>query len=199
MQNTAMSEIIFEPLFHTLEIFQKISFIEKEIICQNIEFRKVKEGEILLEEGAIATELFFICKGVLKLTNVSDKGNEVVHYFLDEGQFCSNLKSFNQNLVSNYRIQASYETEIVVFKRDKLFFLYRIISYFRELLAGICQRALFDNIQMRNSYLGDDATARYHKFIKQQPTIALRVTLSDTASYLGITQQSLSRIRKNAR
>lgn len=192
-----MSKTIFEPLFYTLERFQKISLQEKEIICQNIEYRKIKESEILLQERAIAKELFFICKGVLKLANVSDKGNEIVRYFLDEGQFCSNLKSFNENDVSAYRIQASCETEIIVFKRDKLFFLYRAIPYFKELLGSICQRALFDNIHMRNSYLGDDATARYQKFILQQPAISLRVPLRDIAAYLGITQQSLSRIRKN--
>ncbi|MDJ1486024.1 Crp/Fnr family transcriptional regulator [Cytophagaceae bacterium YF14B1] len=192
-----MSKTTFEPLFYTLELIQKISPQEKEIICQNIEYRKIKESEILLQEGAIAKELFFICKGVLKLANVSEKGNEVVRYFLDEGQFCSNLKSFNENHVSNYRIQASCETEIIVFKRDKLFFLYQAIPYFKELLGRICQRALFDNIHIRNAYLGEDATARYQKFILQQSSIALRVSLRDIAAYLGITQQSLSRIRKN--
>lgn len=192
-----MSKIIFEPLFSALELFQKLSSEEKDVISQNIEIRKIREGEIVLDEGEIAKELYFICKGVLKLTNITDKGGEAVHYFLNEGQFCSNIKSFNENITSNYRIQASCESEIIVFKKEQLFFLYYTISYFKELLGGICQRALFDNIQIRNSYLGYDATARYRKFITQQASIAVRVPLSDIASYLGITQQSLSRIRKN--
>lgn len=192
-----MSKISCERLFYELELFQKLSVEERKVICQNVEYRKIKEGEIVLEEGQVAKELYFICKGVLKLANVNDKGNEVVHYFLEEGQFCSNLKSFNENIVSNYRIQASCEAEIIVFKKDQLFFLYDAIYYFKELLGRICQRALFDNIQMRNSYLGDDATARYRKFFAQQSTVAVRIPLSDIASYLGITQQSLSRIRKN--
>jgi CRP-like cAMP-binding protein len=188
---------MFEPLFKSLELFNKIPLEDKEIIRKNIEHRKIKEGEILLQEGEISKELFFICKGVLKLANVSDKGNEVIHYFLSDGQFCSNLKSFNENFVSNYRIQASCETEIIVFKKDRLFSLYQRIPYLKTLLGEICQRALFSNIQIRNSYLGNDAAARYQKFLLQQSDISLKVSLSDIASYLGITQQSLSRIRKN--
>ena len=56
-----------------------------------------------------------------------------------------------------------------------------------------------EKIATRNAYMGEDATTRYLKFIQRQPEIALRVPLSDVASYLGITQQSLSRIRRNIR
>jgi hypothetical protein len=51
-------------------------------------------------------------------------------------------------------------------------------------------------IQLRNQYLGKGAAARYQKFLLRQPEVALRVSLRDVASYLGIMQQSLSRIRR---
>jgi len=54
-------------------------------------------------------------------------------------------------------------------------------------------------VNMRNTYLGEDAENRYKLFIAQQPGIALRVPVKDIASFLGITPQSLSRIRKNIR
>jgi hypothetical protein len=78
-------------------------------------------------------------------------------------------------------------------------YLYETIPYFKALIDGITQQALYDKIQIRNAYMGEDATTRYQKFMVRQPDIALRVPLSDVASYLGITQQSLSRIRKNIR
>lgn len=188
---------MIETLFKSHELFNKISSEDKEIIRNSIAYRKIKEGEILLQEGQIARELFFICKGVLKLANVSAKGNEVIHYFLSNGQFCSNLKSFNENFISNFRIQAACDAEIIVFEKEKLYFLYKEIPYLKILLGEICQRALFSNMQIRNSYLGNDAAARYQMFLLQQSDIALKVSLCDIASYLGITQQSLSRIRKN--
>jgi len=63
---------MFESLFNYLELFQKIPSQDKEIICQNLACRKVKEGEILLQEGKLAKEMFFISKGVLKIVSISE-------------------------------------------------------------------------------------------------------------------------------
>jgi CRP/FNR family transcriptional regulator, anaerobic regulatory protein len=188
---------MFDPLFNYLELFQKISLQDKEIICQHIAYRKVKEAEVLLQEGKQAKEMFFICKGVLKIVSISGKGNEVIHFFLSENQFCTILKSFTENTPSSDRIQAACDTEIIVFKKDKLHSLYHALPYFRNLLDNITKQALLNKIALRNSYIGEDATTRYQKFIVQQSSIALRVSQTDIASYLGITKQSLSRIRKN--
>lgn len=188
---------MFEPLFNYLELFQKIPLQDKETICQNITYKKKKEGEILLQEGKTAKEMFFICKGILKIVSISDKGNEVIHFFLSENQFCTILKSFTESTVSTDRIQAAYDSEIVVFQKDKLHSLYNTLPYFKTLLDNITKQALLNKIALRNSYIGEDATTRYQKFIVQQSNIALRVSQTDTASYLGITKQSLSRIKRN--
>ena len=188
---------MFEPLFNYLELFQKIPLQDKETICQNIEYKKVKEGEILLQEGKMAKEMFFICKGILKIVSISDKGNEVIHFFLSENQFCTILKSFTESIASTDRIQAACDTEIIVFPKDKLHFLYNTFPYFKDLLDHIIKQALLNKITLRNSYIGEDAKTRYQKFIVQQSNIALRVSQTDIASYLGITKQSLSRIKKN--
>ncbi len=66
---------------------------------------KIKEGEVLLQEGKVANEMFFICNGILKIVSISDKGNEVIHFFLSENQFCTILKSFSENVISTDRIQ----------------------------------------------------------------------------------------------
>lgn len=188
---------MLEPLFTYLELFQKIPSQDKETICQNTTFIKVKEGEILLQEGKVAKQMFFICKGILKIVSISDKGNEVIHFFLSENQFCTILKSFTESVVSTDRIQAACDSEIIVFQKDKLHSLHNALPYFKSLLDNITKQALLNKISLRNSYIGEDATTRYQKFIVQQSDIALRVSQTDIASYLGITKQSLSRIRKN--
>ncbi|MNY40990.1 hypothetical protein D3C86_1757710 [compost metagenome] len=66
-------------------------------------------------------------------------------------------------------------------------------------MLQIAQKSLMEKIYTRNAYLGVDATSRYLKFIEEQGDIALRVPQSIIASYLGITPQSLSRIRKQVR
>jgi CRP-like cAMP-binding protein len=65
-----------------------------------------------------------------------------------------------------------------------------------ELIDRITYQRLLDKIQIRNAYLGQDSATRYKLFMEQEPDIALRVPLKDIASYLEITPQSLSRIRK---
>ena len=190
---------MFEPLFNYLELFQKIPSQDKETISQNTTFRKVKEGEILLQEGKAAKQMFFISKGILKIVSISDKGNEVIHFFLSENQFCTILKSFTESVISTDRIQAACNSEIIIFQKDKLHSLHNALPYFKSLLDNITKQALLNKIALRNSYIGEDATTRYQKFIVQQSNIALRVSQTDIASYLGITKQSLSRIRKNKR
>jgi CRP/FNR family transcriptional regulator, anaerobic regulatory protein len=189
----------FQLLFNYLQLIKNISSSEIDIIQDKIEYRDVKAGNVLLQEGKPATELFFICNGILKIVGTNNKGNAVTQFFLKENQFCSILKSLNQGVPSNESIIAACDAGLVVFKKHNLLYLYETIPYFKALIDGITQQALYDKIQIRNAYMGEDATTRYQKFIVRQPDIALRVPLSDVASYLGITQQSLSRIRKNIR
>lgn len=186
-----------EPLFNYLELFQKIPAEDKAIISQNIEFRTIKEGDVLLEEGKQANEMFFICIGVLKIVSINDKGNEVIHFFLSENQFCTILKSFTENTVSKDRIQAACDAEILVFKKSDLESLYDALPYFKKLLDTIIQQGLLNKVEIRNLYIGEDATTRYQTFVIRQSNIALRISQTDIASYLGIAKQSLSRIKKS--
>lgn len=188
---------MFESLFNYLELFQKITSEDKDIIRQNIEYRIVKEGEVLLQEGKLAKEIFFVCSGVLKIVSINDKGNEVIHFFFSENQFCTILKSFIENTVSTDRIQAACGAEIIIFQKSKLHSLYDSLPYFKKILDSIFQQALLNKVELRNLYLGEDATTRYQKFIVRQSNIASRISQTDVASYLGIAKQSLSRIKKS--
>jgi len=188
---------MFLPLIQFLRLFKDISPPDEELIVSHAKFRSVKEGDILLNEGQHARAFFFICNGVLKIVSYNEKGTPVIKFFLKENQFCTILNSFENEVPALESIVAACDTELIVFSRESLYDLYEAISYFKGLIAGITHQSLLDKIQIRNSYLGEDATTRYQKFLLRQPEIALRVSLSDVASYLGITQQSLSRIRKS--
>jgi CRP-like cAMP-binding protein len=109
------------------------------------------------------------------------------------------LNSFNNGIRSAEGIEAACDAEVIIIKKQKLLDLYKKVPYLKELITGITTQSLLDKIQIRNSYLGENASTRYRNFLLRQPDIALRVSLADIASYLGITQQSLSRIRKTMR
>lgn len=190
---------MFESFINFLRLFKNIpqadvDIIENELIC-----RKVAEGEVLFNEGHICREMYFICKGVLRIVAKNEKGTKMAYFFLKENQFCSILNSFNNDTAAAEGIEAACDAEIIVIKRQKLLELYQKLPYLKELITGITTQSLLDKIALKNSYLGEDASLRYRNFLLRQPDIALRVSLADIASYLGITQQSLSRIRKNMR
>jgi CRP-like cAMP-binding protein len=190
---------MIDSFINFLRLFKNIPDTDAELIRNEVSFRKVAEGEVLFEEGHICREMFFICKGVLRIVAQNDKGNKMTYFFLKENQFCSILNSFNNNIPAAEGIEAACDAELVVLKKQKLFDLYERLPYVKELITGITTQSLLEKINVRNSYLGEDAATRYRNFLMRQPDIALRVSLSDIASYLGITQQSLSRIRKNMR
>lgn len=190
---------MFEPFINFLRLFKNIPPADAETIERELGHRKVAEGEVLLSQGQVCREMFFICKGVLRIVSQNEKGNKMAYFFLKENQFCSILNSFNNNVPALEGIEAASDAELIVLKKQKLMSLYKQLPYLKELITGITTQALLDKIQVRNSYLGEDASLRYRNFLMRQPDIALRVSLSDIASYLGITQQSLSRIRKNLR
>jgi CRP-like cAMP-binding protein len=182
-----------------LRLFKDIPSGDIKIIDEAISYRKALEGEVLFEEGQVCKEMFFICKGVLRIVSINEKGDKRAYFFLKENQFCSILNSFNNNMPANEGIEAACDAELVVLKKKKLLVLYTKLPYLKELITGITTQSLLDKIQVRNSYLGEDAATRYRNFLLRQPDIALRVSLGDIASHLGITQQSLSRIRRNMR
>lgn len=166
------------------------------LILSAFEPRTYKEGETLFKGGRVCREMFFIRNGVLRIVMVNDKGVDVTHFFLTENRICTILNSFNNEVPAGESIQAACDTEVLAISRERLFELYGRLPYLQGLITRITQQWLLDKIATRNAYLGEDSAARYRLFLERQPDIALRVSLKDVASYLGITPQSLSRIRR---
>jgi CRP-like cAMP-binding protein len=181
-----------------LQLFSHLPEEDSALILSAFEPRTFKEGETLFKGGKVCREMFFVCKGVLRIMVVNDKGMDVTHFFLTENRFCTILNSFNNEVMAEESIQAACDTEALAVSRERLLELYGRLPYLKDLITRITQQALLDKIAIRNAYLGEDSAARYRLFLEKQPDIARRVSLKDVASYLGITPQSLSRIRKGS-
>jgi CRP-like cAMP-binding protein len=107
------------------------------------------------------------------------------------------LKSFGEATVAEAGIQAACDVEVLTISKQKLNELYVSAPYMKDEMDRMFQRQLLEKIETRNAFLGVDAETQYKLFVERYPDIALRVSLKDIASYLGITPQSLSRIRMN--
>lgn len=187
------------PLISFLQLLTAITKEEATLIQSCFEFRTFKEGEILLREGNVCQEQFFICKGILRIFSVNERGIERTHFFFRENQFCTIFQSFEEHTPAEAGIQAACEVTVLSITKTKLLALYQKLPYLKGLINQLNQQRMLDKINSRNLYIGEDAESQYKLFLLQQPDIALRVAQKDIASFLGITPQSLSRIRKNIR
>ncbi|HTI92050.1 MAG TPA: Crp/Fnr family transcriptional regulator [Puia sp.] len=177
--------------------FGSIAEKDQDMIFSCFERRAFKEGEYLFREGKVCSQLFYVCSGILRIVSTNDKGMDRTHYFYKEEQFCTILKSFQEASVAEAGIQAACDVEVLAISKKTLNELYVSAPYMKDVIDRMFQRQLLEKIETRNAFLGADAETQYKLFVENQPDIALRVSLKDIASYLGITPQSLSRIRRN--
>lgn len=188
-----------ESLIGFLQQFKAIPLKDQELITAAFEPTHFNEGDYLFHSGHICRQFFFITSGILKITAVRADGMELTHFFIKAGQLCTILDSFEQSLVAEESIVAACPVTVLAINRTELLQLYGRLPYLKELIVQITRQALLDKIRTRNAYLGMDATARYRQFLQAQPDIAAQASQNDIASYLGMTPQSLSRIRSGIR
>jgi CRP-like cAMP-binding protein len=184
-------------LIDFLKLYRTISKKDQALIENAFAYKSFKEGEFLTKPGRIVKQLFFICRGILRIRKTNEEGSATIHFFLKENQFCTILDSFNNEVIAEESIEAATAADVLDISKIRLLELYKAVPWLKSLIDEINQQRLLEKIKTRNAYLGLDSTARYRLFLNTQADIALRVSLTDIASYLGITPQSLSRIRKD--
>ena len=154
------------------------------------------KNEFLLQEGDVCNATYFVEKGLLRMYSIDKNGKEHIIQFAPEKWLISDRSSLYFNEKSKYYIEAVEDSEVLLLKND--FFSNISLSFPNS--AGnndLLLQKHIRNLQNRvNSLLAETAEERYMNFIKMYPDILLRVPQWMVASYLGITPESLSRVRK---
>lgn len=171
--------------------------MDLELLHTRFERQSFREGEVLFAPGGICRHLYYIQEGIVRIMSVSDKGDDITHYFLKEGYFCAILGSFLYQSKAEEGIQAATDITVFTIGKDDFDQLCTESPAFRAAFDQHTQTGMLQKIAFKNMLHGYDATTRYRIFLEKLPDIAARVQLGYIASYLGITQQSLSRIRKS--
>ena len=162
-------------------------------------FKEIKKDEYFQEAGKIPREVGFLTEGIIRICYYNNKGDEITKYFIDENNLIVDINSYNQNIPSSGYIQAITDCKFIVFSKEAMKELSMTILIWDDLINKILNKALLEKVNKISPMLAEDATERYLSFFTKFPTLANRIPLSYLASYLGITQSSLSRIRKNIR
>ncbi len=159
--------------------------------------KELKKDEYYAEAGKIPREVIFLTEGIFRICYYNNKGEEVTKYFIDENNFVVDINSYNQNIPSSEYAQTITDCKYIVFSKEAMQELSMTIIPWDEIINKITSKALIEKVNKISSMMPEDATERYLSFLTKFPKLANRIPLSYLASYLGITQSSLSRIRKN--
>ena len=158
---------------------------------------QLKKEDYFSEAGKIAKQVAFITDGILRVCYYNNKGEEITRYFLDENNFAVDINSFMTKIPSSEYIQAITDCKLIVFSEDALKELSLTIIGWDGIINQITAKSLIEKVNRISPMLAEDAKSRYLNFLVKFPQLANRIPLSFLASYLGITQSSLSRIRRN--
>lgn len=186
-----------EPLIKSISKFVKLNSEEESLIQKFWTEKTLIKGDFLLRNGETCRTDNFVVKGALKAFYInSESGKEEILYLAVENWWATDIESFQKQKPSIYNIQAIDKTELLQIRYDS----------FQEMLKQIPKLERFFRIILEN-YIGSlqtriiannvfDAEHRYSDFIEKYPEISDKVPQYLIASYLGITAEFLSRIRK---
>jgi CRP-like cAMP-binding protein len=161
-----------------------------------LEFNK---DEYFSEAGKVSQQVGFVLDGIVRVCYYNNKGEEITKYFIEENNLVVDLESFDNEIPSTAYVQATTDCKLLVFSRKDWKELLDTIIPWEAIVHKIISKALRQKVERRSPLVAEDATTRYLMFLDIYPNVVNRVPLSYVASYLGITQSSLSRIRKNIR
>lgn len=156
---------------------------------------EINKGEFLLKSGKICQKMAFIESGYMRMYDIVD-GKEITLWIGSDGRFITSLSSFIFETKNNWNIQAITDCKLYIINRKNHFRLNKTEPKWLE----------FDNILLANSFalleknmfsqLHTTAKQRYDSLIKEKPELFKNIPLQYIASMLGITPESLSRLRK---
>ncbi len=186
---------MYEDLKQFVSQFAHLSQEEWEAVMPFIETRNLKKNEYFVREGEIARYISFTKSGYLRVYYNHD-GDEITRDISPLHSFVTALPSYISQTPSYEIIQAITDCELFVIYHDNLELLYDSYSNWQRVGRRVIEEMFVQTQSRIYAFITQPAEVRYKEMMKQFPDIFQHVPLQYIASYLGITSQSLSRLRR---
>ena len=167
---------------------------QREIIAR-LHFRKVNKNQLLVSSGDVCDKIIFIAKGAVRIFNYDSKGNEVTYLFVFENQPLTDPISFFEEVPTEYSGQTIETTEFYWISYKEFQSLMAAFPKFEKVVRSIIVAQMPREKQALKYQREGSAKEKYEGLMKAHPEIVARVPLKYIASYLGITHETLSRVR----
>jgi CRP-like cAMP-binding protein len=156
---------------------------------------KMRKRQVLLNIGDISDKIYFIKRGIVKASIVDEKGNLHSVRFISDNDAIASMNSFISQTPSTLHLECIEAGEIRVFKYQDFRYLTQLYAGLTTAVYSLMMSRYRISLDEKSHMISRDATERYVKFVERYATITDRLPLKEVASFLGIRQQSLSRLR----
>jgi CRP-like cAMP-binding protein len=186
-----------------IEVFKKyvleksqVSASDFEKIANVCQLKKIKKRQYLLQEGDVWKYNAFVTKGCLRTYTLDEKGNEHIINFAVENWWTGDRESLMTGEPSIFNIDALENSEVILIGKAVFDQLCQELPAFNNMINEILQRSFNSSQNRIHSIISLSAEDKYLKFLEKYPHLPMRVSQGMIASYLGITPETLSRLRK---
>lgn len=185
-------------LIQFLQQFGDLIKSDIHLIKQTVSERKLSKGEYFSKPGTVQQQVGFVAEGVMRGFYYDDNGDEITRCFINENSLVVDYINFEAAAPSTEYLQACTDCTLLVFEKHDWEELSKLISGWDSLKSKTVHQCMYQKSRS-NPVLAHDAATRYLEFMKNYPSLTNRVPLSYISSFLGVTQQSLSRIRRSVK
>ncbi len=193
-----MTEESCPNFFRHLKRYISLNEDEFQVLSDSIKLVSIKKKEYLLQEGQICKANYFAEKGLLRMYFINDKGVEQITQFALENWWIADYMSFTTQTPAHFYIQAVENSEVIMMEQHKQEELFKKLPQLEKYFRIIIQRA-YAASQMRFKYFYDySKEENYRQFVSLFPEFVQRIPQYMLASYLGLTPEYLSELRKKS-
>lgn len=185
------------PLIQHIEKIILLDDEARQALAAKVTSKKIRRRQYLLQDGDICRHYNFVLDGCLRMYLVDEKGTEHVLQFAVEGGWVADIESLHTEQPSHFCIDALEPTEVLRIAKEDLIELYVKHPAFDRYFRVLTENAFVGMQQRVMQNISSTAETRYLHFLEKYPHLFNRIPLVQIASFIGVTPEFLSKIRRN--
>lgn len=190
-----LSQTSIDPLLNYFDRLIPLSKEEKQLVTDKFHSRLFRNRQYALQEGDLCNQFIFVVSGCLRMYKIDDKGGIHILQFAAENYWIIDLGSFHGLKPSTLNIDAIEDTVVLQISRDDLVTLYTTAPKFDRIFRVLIENSFVRLQERLLQSISSTAEERYQSFLANYPHLSNRLSLVQIASFIGITPESLSRLR----